>query len=69
MCLRGLIVVLFCRIHGLDVPMSVWSSQDAIGPQKIQPAPPPPPFPVVCDRKKKMFFQQTECIGIIWKVV
>ena len=34
MCLRGLIIVLFCRIHGLDVHVPVWSSQNVLGPQK-----------------------------------
>ena len=34
MCLRGLIIVLFCRIHGQVVHVPVWSSQDALGPQK-----------------------------------
>ena len=34
MCLRGIIIVLFCRDRGLDVPMPVWSSLDALGPKK-----------------------------------
>ena len=33
-CLRGLFILLFCRIHGIDVPMPFESSQDNLGPQK-----------------------------------
>ena len=53
-CLRGLIIVLFCRIHCLDVPMRVWSSQDALGPQKGDKVfnPLPPNFPLFATEKK-----------------
>ena len=54
MCLRGLIIVLFCRIHGLDVPIPVWFSQDAVGPQKgdiVSNPPHPPPFPLFATEK------------------
>ena len=32
-CLKGLIEVLFCWIHDLDVQYAVWSSQIALGPR------------------------------------
>ena len=56
MCLRGLIIVSFCRIHGLDVPMPFLASQDAPGSQKggIVYNLPPSPFPI--DRDRKYFF-------------
>ena len=54
MCLRGLIIVLFCRIHCLDVHVPAWSSQNALQPKKREKSkihpPPPPPFTLVRDK-------------------
>ena len=49
MCLRGLLVVLFCRIHGLDVQCASLVQSNYYGAQKgalskIPPQPPPPPL-------------------------
>ena len=35
MCLKSLIIVLIYRIPSLDVHVPVWSSQDALGLQKV----------------------------------
>ena len=62
MCPRGLIIALFCRIHGLNVHVPVWSSQIALGPRRERSLkfPPSPLFAT-----EKNVSQQTECIEMM----
>ena len=65
MCLRGLIIVLFCRLHDLDVQCASLVQSNCSGAQKgvISLTPPSPLFAT------EIVSRQTECIEMIQKDV
>ena len=63
MCLRCLIIVLFCRVLGLDVQCtSLVKSNCSGGSEGHSLTPPPPPLSVVCDRIKKLFLDKPNAL-------